>query len=196
MTSIDDVLAVAEAPGHQATATARILLRQDLVAEHARLDAELQQAIADDARLNRNPVAPGLARQIEELEGRLEGERTEFLFRSIGKRAWADLLAAHPPTKRQVERNKGLDHNPDTFPAAAIAASCVSPEMTLDQVRRLEQALNNSQFDALWARCLEANLGGVALPKSLTVGMIRRANVPSATTAASEASPGASSSGE
>lgn len=91
---------------------------------------------------------------------------------------------------------KNLDHNPDTFPIAAIAASAAEPAMTEDEVRRLEQALNNSQFDALWAHCLEANIGGLQAPKSVAAGTILRANAASASTAAREGSLDQSSSDE
>ena len=194
MASIEDILAQAENPAYVRVATARVLLRQDLLAEHARLDAELTQAIVDDERENRIPVAPQLMCALDELEAEIDAAKVEFRFRAIGKRPWADLLKQHPPTKDQ--QRAGLDHNPETFPAAAIAASCVEPTLTVDEAERLERALNASQFDVLWAKCIDANIGGTSDPKSSAAGLIRRANARSASsaTAADEQSLAASSS--
>lgn len=198
MDSIESILAQAENPAFARTVTARVLLRQDLVAAHAQLEADLAAAIPEDARENRIPVAPRLAEDLEALEAEIVAAKVEFVFRAIGKRAWANLLAKHPPTKDQLRVERQLDHNPETFPIAAIAASCISPAVTVDDVARLERALNASQFDVLWAKCVDANVGGVADPKSVAAGLIRRANGLSASsaTAAAEPSLAASSSDE
>lgn len=193
MTSLEEILAQAENPAYVRVATARILLRQDLVARHAELEEQLTAAANADRATNREPVAPALAAQILELEQEMEAAKVEFRFRAIGKRAWADLIARHPPTKDQLKADPRLDHNPVTFPVAAIAASCIDPELTLEDAQRLERALNHSQFDLLWAKVVDANIGGLNAPKSRAAGMILRPSVPSATTAASEEFPEASS---
>jgi hypothetical protein len=194
--SLDEILETAEDPAFVRVATARILLRQDLVARHVELDAALTTAITDDARYNRTPQAPGLARQLRDLEDETEAAKVEFRFRAIGRRAWADLMWKHPPTKDQTRYEKRLDHNPETFPVAAMTASCVKPEgMTLEAMQRLERSLNDTQFKLLWVACLEANTGMDA-PKSVAAGAILRVNGGSVTTAAPAASPGVSSSDE
>jgi hypothetical protein len=170
-TTIDDLLAEI-APREK---VARILLRQDMLAEHARLDSELEAERALDATENRDPVAPGLANRLLELEAEIEAAKRDFRFRSIGKKAWADLLSEHPPTKDQAKANTRIDHNPETFPLAAIAASCVDPVMTVEQVDKLEQLLTIGQFETLWGACIDANIGGgVDRPKSLAAGLIAR----------------------
>jgi len=130
---------------------------------------------------------------LEALQGEMEAAKVEFRFRNIGRKAWADLLAAHPPTKEQRTDLK-TDHNPETFPVAAIAASCSEPAgMSEDAVRRLEAALTDSQFTVLWRACVDANLGGVEVPKSLAAGRILQVNGRSANTAALAVSRAASS---
>lgn len=196
MSSLDDILAEAENPSYVRVATARILLRQDMLARHAELDAALNKAIEDDGRHNRTPESPRLRDEIEALEAEIEAAKVEFRFRSIGKRAWADLLAAHPPTKPQRTADPRIDHNPQTFPVAAIAASCVDPVMTVDDVKRFDVALPPTLFDVLWARCIDANVGGTETPKSMAAGVIRRVSERSASTPAPAASPARSSSDE
>lgn len=176
MSEIDDILAEAENPAYVRVATARVLLRQDLVTRHAELEAALAEVIAADQLSNDVKKAPAIAAELEALEGEMEVKRREFRFANIGKRAWADLLAAHPPTKEQLAADKRLDHDPATFPLAAMAASCRKPEMDVDAVRRLEQELTDSQFNALWRACLDANLGGADVPKSLAAGRILQVN--------------------
>lgn len=199
--SLADILAEAEDPAYVRVATAKVLLRQDLVARHAELEAELAAAIVLDARTNEPDQAPAIAEQLEALQAEMEAAKVEFRFRNIGRKAWADLLAAHPPTKEQLQaakdpgsRMKGIDHNPDTFPVAAIAASCSEPAgMDEDAVRRLEAVFTDSQFTVLWSACVDANLGGVEVPKSLAAGRILQVNGQSANTAVLAASHVASS---
>lgn len=188
-TTVDDLLAEITAREK----TVRILLRQDLLAEHARLDGELVEALNVDARENRDPQGPALAKRLVEFEAEIESAKREFRFRSIGKRAWADLLAKHPPTREQAKTNIRLDHNPETFPLVAIEASCVEPVMTLEQVAKLEDALNLFQFEMLWGACLDANVGGDASPKSLVAGPIARVNAEFGITHVNGASPEVSS---
>lgn len=192
MTSIDDLLAEITAREK----TVKILLDQRLLAEHERLEAELVAELEVDARENRDPVGPGLAQELVEFEDKIQAARREFRFKSIGKKQWADLIAEHPPTKEQTAANVRLDHNPETFPIVAIAASCIDPVMTVAQVGQLEQALNLAQFDKLWAACLEANVGGGDSPKSWVAGPIARVNAELGITHVNGASPVPSSSAE
>lgn len=194
MTSIDDLLAEAVAREK----SVKILLRQDLLGEHERLEAELQAELELDMRENRDPLGPVLAARLLDFEAEIEAARREFRFRAVGKRPWADLLAAHPPTKEQLQKMARLDHNPETLPTAAVAASCIDPVMTVEQVAQLEQVLNFAQFERLWECCLDVNVagGGGAVPKSLIAGPIARANAELGITAANGVSRGRPSSDE
>lgn len=193
MSSIEDILAQVEDPSSKRTASARILLRQDLARRHAALVKDLDAAMADDKRLNRTPLAPRLAGEVQALEAEIDAAQTEFTFQSVGKRRWADLLAKHPPTKEQRKLDQRIDHDPEKFPVSAIAASCIDPKMSVEDVKRLEAELNQTQFDALWVACLDANLGGGDVPKSLAAGVILHAKELFETTAALGASPDPSS---
>lgn len=193
---IDEILAVAEDPAFHRVATARIpVVRQELRDEHTRLDALLPTLTSDT--IDDHPDRLATARRVAELEEEMERSVIEFRFRSIGHRAWADLLRQHPPTRQQLADDKRLDHNPDTFPYEAMAASCVDPEMTVDDVRRLEQSplVDVQAWSTLWGACLSANVVQAA-PKSLAAGRILRLSGASASTAVNGASPAASSSVE
>ena len=206
MSDISDILAEASNPDYVRTTTARVLLRQDLLTLHDELEAELAAAVKDDAMRNEVPTAPAISRRLVDLEAEIDNARREFRFKSIGHRAWADLMAEHPPTKDQLKQFPRIDHNPETFPVAAIAACCVSPKMTLEQAQELERGrwneeekefeggLNDTQFNELLVRCVEANTGGLNTPKSAAAGAILRLNGQYANTPAPAASPAPSSS--
>ena len=159
----------------------RVLLRQELLDQHAEMDAELEAAVqrdrsAGERSIDEEPEATAIAARILELQGEIENAKREFVFKRIGKRAYSDLLAAHPPTAEQRRTSPKLDHNPETFPGALVAASCQSPKMTLDQVRKFEEVLDWGQFNQLYQAALDANLGGGDSPKSMLAGGIARVN--------------------
>jgi hypothetical protein len=192
--TVEEILSQATDPAYIRTTTVRLLLRQDLLARHDELERELDAAVQGDGLENRHPQAPNVSQQLVDLEAEIDAAKVTFKFQSIGHRAWADLMAAHPPTKEQLKAFNRIDHNPETFPLAAIAASCVEPAMTVDDVGRLERALNDTQFNLLLVRCVEANTGGIDTPKSAVAsGIARLVNGRSANTAVPAASPAQSS---
>lgn len=166
-------------------AEARVTVRYDLIDEHQRLELKLAEA-GDNAERRR------LAEKIVALEAEVADSDKVFKFGDIGGR-WLALIGEHPPTKEQLEADGSLDHNPETFPVAAIAASSSDPELTVRQVERLREKLRLVEWQKLWAATLEANLGVASAPKSLLAGAVLRRNGVSATTPAPAASPAASS---
>lgn len=198
MADIADVLSQAENVENRRTATVRMLLRQDLARQHADLEAELLATRQDDESHNRTPLAPTIAKRIVELEQEMEAAKVEFVFRSLPRRDWVELIAKHPPTKAQLKaiadattdvfKRTTLEFNPDTFPTAAIAASCVDPDMTVGDVDRLERALSDSQWAQLWSKAIEVNVGSSDPKASRVAGLILRLSEQSGTTAALEES--------
>ncbi len=216
MATLEEILAEAANPDYRRVSTARVLLRQDLIAQHEQLEAELEEAVEADGRNSRfasidtQKAAPAVAQQLAELEKAFDEHKHEFKMGSIGNKAWQALMAEHPPSKKLLEQNRNAEFDPETFPVAAIAASWIDPENTgwkfvptekpnPEMQRRvafftqLDELLNNTQFRVLWAACLEANTG-FGTPKSRSAGLILRASGSSASTAAAEASPDPSSS--
>lgn len=82
--------------------------------------------------------------RLKKAEKAAEEDAIEFVFKSIGRKAYDDLVAAHPPTdknRKEIEKQGGdpdqMAWNPDTFPAALIAASIVKPDLTGEQVQEM-----------------------------------------------------------
>lgn len=160
-------------------ATAKILLDQALVAEHAQLEAELSAAVTRDVGLNEPDQSPEVARRIEALEARLDTECERFVFESVGTTAWFKLVTEHPPLDSQRRTH---DTNWVTFRPAAIAASSVEPKLTVDDAQWLMDELPVSEWEKLWAACMEANVGADARPKSALASTLRQLSAPSSAT--------------
>lgn len=183
--SIDDILAVASDPAHAREATAKILLREDLRAVHAELERDLLAELdkfKDD--ITKPEHVQELAAEVQALEAEMADSEVEFRFRAVSYVEWMRLIAAHPPTPQQLRDNKQLDHNPDTFQPAALAASCVDPPMTVEQAVEMRDVLHFDQYTVLWGTCAMVNRGGDARPKSKLAGLVLRRNGESGTTAA------------
>jgi hypothetical protein len=137
--------------------TVRLCVNGDVLDELQRLDAEMREAgVRDSAVTQRHEALRAQARESE----------VEFVFVAVGRRRWSDLMLAHPPTPEQLAAAKAegfkVQFNPETFPIAAVAASCVEPAgMTVEAVEALYEKVNDSQWHALWAGgCLGANVTG------------------------------------
>jgi hypothetical protein len=178
-----DFLAELADDKHRRRVDIQLLLRQDLAVELERLDREVNDelhwvasgAIGDPAELDdRKQAMWDKAKRIEALTVEAEGSWRTFTFRSIGKRAWYDLVRDHPPTQAQLKANPQADVNRDTFEPAAMAASCESPTVTLEQAEQFRELLGTSQWDMLVAALFDANVGGLGLPKALAAGLILR----------------------
>lgn len=197
MSRIGQILAGLDDPARQRVEVVRLPLNvgdvdfDDLIADHLRADAALTEAMQhpdpDPAGLDE------LVAQVEATEAAMDAAKTEFRFASVGKAAWLDLVTSHPPTAAERKRDPRAEVSV-SFQPAAVAASCVDPEMTVDDAKALMASLSDDLWDTLFSGALTANRGGGALPKSTLAGMIRRQSGRSATTAASEASPDQSSS--
>jgi hypothetical protein len=152
--SIDDVIASAK----RRTETVRVCLREDLYAEHRRLVSELDRLEHGDAGDDQVVAA---AEAVQAVEADIAAASVDFVFAGIGRGAWTRLLDEHPPTAEQRADSPRLDHNPDTFPYAAIAASLIAPEgVTAEKVAELEEHASVAVWNRLWGAALLVNVGG------------------------------------
>lgn len=83
-------------------------------------------------------------------------------FRSIGRRAYDELVDEHPPSKKQIEEAKEQNQekpafNIETFAPALIAASCIEPQMSEDEARELFDEWGAAEIAEPWLAALEVN---------------------------------------
>lgn len=137
------------------------------VTEHVCFDrslvGELEEAQDQLTRQSRGMLEPPaeLVERVESLKSKVQEKTRKFVFVSIGRTSWRKLLSENPPTQEQLDEfGRGLDHNPEEFPFAALAATCKEPGLTVDQAKKLADVLPVGVFDRLWGACLSANVMG------------------------------------
>jgi hypothetical protein len=185
--TVDDFLGEYEAPSTEV----EVCPRAELVAKHQELERRLVEAGQSSSSSLADDGSRRLAEQLQAVETEMSDTARRFRFRALSRRAWRDLLSQHPPRKQ--DKADQLDFNPETFPVAAIAACALEPAMTAEQASLLEDRLPLGQFQKLWGAVLDVNLGVSDTPKSVLATAILRMNGASSTSAASAASPEASS---
>lgn len=119
------------------------------------------QAVADAQLTDGKPPAE-LQAELEAATEALRESTITLKFRSIGRKAYDALLLDWPITEEQkkeleAEGEAPPSWNTEEFPVHLIAASCVEPAMTPDQVRELSEEWNSVEFAALWVAALEVN---------------------------------------
>jgi hypothetical protein len=141
-----------------------LCLAGDLVGEVERLQGELAHvgdgwvstSMADaDPRVE-------LVKQIEAVREEMRAASVTFRLRALGHRAFSNLVAAHPAA--QVDG--GVAYDAATFLPALVAACCVDPVMTVDQVRQLLDVVNDGQARELFGAALAVNEEASPLPFS------------------------------
>lgn len=170
---LEDFLSTASAR----TQVVRVYARGDLVEQHAELLAQLHAELGDDGTLAAG--ASDLAQRIEDIQAQMDESVMEITVSSISSLEWTNLLASHPPSNEL--RRAGHDHDPASFPRAALAACAVKPTIDRDQAARLQKALPAGEWNKLWTMVLVLNTVSTPLPKALGVSELLQANAPLAT---------------
>jgi ABC-type Zn uptake system ZnuABC Zn-binding protein ZnuA len=127
--------------------------------EALELVRELQEALEDEE----DPATKTrLEAELKAAQDALEAATIRITFESVGRKRYEDLIAAHPATEAQnkeSQKEAGQDapYNVDTFPAALISASAISPTMTLDQAQELWDDWNSGELTEIFFSALEVN---------------------------------------
>lgn len=144
--SIEDILAKAR-PREK---TVMVCIRGDLAGEAERLQDELSRVSEDWEPTDLGDVHPAraIAERLKAVHGQVREAEEPFKLRYIGDKAYSDLMAAHPSN----DDNEAFDS--EAFPRALVAASCVEPVMSEEQVTQLFEVINEGEikklFDAAW----------------------------------------------
>lgn len=130
--------------------------------------ALLSELEAAEAELVQVPVTgtlgderTALTAHVDQLKETIREKSRVLVFEGIGRKAWRDIQAEHPPTEAQrKEYGAFLDHDPESFPAAAMAASCLEPGLSVEEAQWLCDEMPVSVVDRVWSTCLRANVTG------------------------------------
>lgn len=189
----DDPVARLIATAQPRTVEVQVCARGDLVDRHIQLVQELRDAernLERTASVASDPEVQRISAEIRAVEEEQESSTVTFVLQSVTRRVWADLLAAHPPRPQ----DKGLDHNPETFPQAVVAACSKTPTMTPEQANELSDVVPVAEWTKLWLAAVGLNVTPTPHPKLRAATEIARVNGASSTTSEPAASPGPSSS--
>jgi hypothetical protein len=101
---------------------------------------------------------------MEEAEEVARENSIPFTFRAMGRKKYEDMVAAHPPTQKQIadarrKKEQIPPFNSDPFVPTLISDSLVNPEMSYEQVVELMENddWNGAEFNTLWLTALEVN---------------------------------------
>lgn len=114
----------------------------------------------------------GLSEQLKDAEGHLDAASVWCVFRAIGRKGYDDLIRAHPATdcekdcgecdtcnirKESGDATARAPYHAETFAPALIAASCVEPQMSVEQVATLFDEWTTAEIMSLFVAALEVN---------------------------------------
>lgn len=148
-----DVLDSWLAEAKPATAEVPVCFDRDLVQRFEVAQAELD-AKTEEGMLDGPPV--DLVAKVDGLKAEVAQKTRTLVFQNIGYQEWERLRAEHPP--REEDEKQGLNHNGDTFPIAATAASCLVPGMTLEQATKLYETMPASVCVRVYSAVMKVNL--------------------------------------
>lgn len=108
-----------------------ICLRADLVDDYYELNDKLAESQTNDASSARlasgvSAASKKLAKEIRDLEEQIEASQVRFLFRSISKARYSELVDLNPPRDDNVY-DLTVGYNRDGLQEAQIRESLVSP---------------------------------------------------------------------
>lgn len=92
--------------------------------------------------------------------------KASMLFRALGSKAYDDLIAEHPPSKKDKE--DGGVWNSTTFPPALIAESSVEPKINGDEAMKIWESPDWSRGELydVFTRLVRLNQEGLDVPFS------------------------------
>lgn len=167
---------IAEIMAKKKAVTKRVPIQVDgEVADEILSLRRLHSAARDSDRLSNDPdKAPAIQKKIDDLVTKSQDTITVFIFKSVGREAYDDMILEHPPTEKQ--KDDGADFNTDTFPPALVAASCVEPEITLKEANTIfaSDQWNGAELRELFFGALGVNTetGDIPLSRSGSDGTL------------------------
>lgn len=176
-------------------ATTRVCVRGDLLADRSDLERQIEIAIQRDGHpsLGSVPASHLLAQRLEALLQEIDENTHKFRFRALPRSEFRALQERHPPREGN-EIDKALGGNIETFPQDLIAACCIDPAMTPDQLESFLDVLSDGQIMELFGCALGLNRSQADFPKFETASSILERLAPRSRRLAPGGSPGGGSS--
>jgi hypothetical protein len=164
--SFDDVKKLASRP----TATVSLCLAGELFERHAQLVRQLEDA-APAASVGEASPKRVIAEQIVALEEEMREATVDFHLRAKPSREWGVLFADQPQRKKEnseewAESAEEWEPRWFAWQARMVSATCVDPEMDVEQVGELVDLVNYRAWGELATKAYILNMGEVDVPNS------------------------------
>lgn len=143
---------------------AEVILDAEAAAQIDALTEMLERAQARDENLGGEPVAPAIAKQLQEAEDRADASRVQIVFEAIPHTEYKKLQAKYPPTAEQLAEQQASggeqwSFDPDAFAPVLVKAQMVDPQPGTDEeFAAFWQALSDGQVRHLWTTALGVQL--------------------------------------
>jgi hypothetical protein len=160
-----------------------LILDAEAAAQVDALTALLDRARARDEALGGEPIAPEVARQLQEAEVRADASRVQITMEAIPHTEYKNLLAKHPPTAEQLAEfgRAGSDverwpFDPDAFAPVLVRAQMIDPEPPpVEEFAAFWNALSDGQLRNLWLTAIGVQMQVTTLaPRSETAADLLR----------------------
>lgn len=150
-----------------ATTKCRLQLDADIVSRIEELEAQFEKELVLDNELNRAPVAPGLAERIVAMRREAEERETEFVFKSVGRLAFSNLLLKYQDSDGDQLMGADFPVNIEALVPELLAVACVSPEGTdVSWWKHFYDTVSWGQAQTLVLAAIAAQVGTVETPKA------------------------------
>ncbi len=132
------------------------------------LNSKHAAAVVYDTNHNEADTAPAAQEEIDDLIEASRDTEVVFVFKAIGAPNYDALLLLPENQPSEELKKQGADFDPDHFPAAIVAASCIDPEMTLEEALTIynDPAWNGAELQKLFFGALEVNTELADIPLS------------------------------
>jgi predicted transcriptional regulator len=127
------------------------------------LERRHEREVRMDAKHNRTPEAPKIAKELESLRESVEDKKTTFTFRDPGRQKFDALVDAHPPTAKDKKENN-YQWNPDSFVPALLSLCSVDPKLTEEEGKEIYNEWGRGDVEALFNAALQASLEQASIP--------------------------------
>jgi hypothetical protein len=104
--------------------------------------------------------------KVAELETALRKSSIKIVVQSMGRRAYDDLISAHPPSPAQIEEYKDQRQKPgfnvETYPTALVVASVIEPVMSPEELKEWFDSddWTGGEFSEIFSACIQVNSQG------------------------------------
>lgn len=163
MPTFEEVMALASLPED----TLPLCLAGKLVAEAVDLQRQFAEAPPASNLGERSPASI-VAERLEDVAERMKAATVVFKLRAMDGKKW-DVLYAAKPIRGKDESEDDWQARIFPWTADLVAATCVDPVMTAEQVGELVDALHGVAWAKLQNRCWSLNAGDVEAPNFVNV---------------------------